>query len=472
MSRTSNPCARSRAARAKALLASCVSTLLVLLASCGGEHDGGKGEPGALSVRVRNDAGAAVRGAEVWTEPPTSRAVTDAAGAVLIADVVPGFYRVVARLRSDAASQAVALRSNEIARVVVTLDAASGPGAGGATAGGSESSAGEGGRGDSWEGGAGGDYAGEPGSPTSGRGGNAGANGGRAGGGGRNSAGRGAVDYIDAATQIEAMRVDPERPYLYALDRVNNSLHFINLETHLVEGSIFVGSSPVDLEISGDGAELYVANFGSSEIAVVDLETQEVGRTFFVDPSQGTWDGNPYRIALAGDTLVYTSQDQWCDLKLVDVANGGFMAAFGSLYAPDLVATADGQSLFVGESGGSLHRYTLEGSTLTAVDSSTAGGTRLVVLSGDERFVFYGGRKYQSANLKNVLGTFADTIQAANHDGSVAVGTRAIYDAEAFAILEPLAVTSTVVALSHDDRTLYLYELTSSRIHVIDIGAL
>ena len=37
--------------------------------------------------------------------------------------------------------------------------------------------------------------------------------------------------YIDVGSQIEAMMVDPTRPYLYGVDRVNNSLHFINLTT-------------------------------------------------------------------------------------------------------------------------------------------------------------------------------------------------------------------------------------------------
>jgi len=75
--------------------------------------------------------------------------------------------------------------------------------------------------------------------------------------------------YIDVGSQVEAMMVDPNRPYIYAVDRVNNSLHFINLNTNTVEKDIFVGSSPVDLDINLQGTTLYVANFGSTQIATI-----------------------------------------------------------------------------------------------------------------------------------------------------------------------------------------------------------
>ena len=38
------------------------------------------------------------------------------------------------------------------------------------------------------------------------------------------------------------MTVDPTRPYLYALDRVNNELLFVNLDTLTLEESIYLGS--------------------------------------------------------------------------------------------------------------------------------------------------------------------------------------------------------------------------------------
>jgi DNA-binding beta-propeller fold protein YncE len=279
------------------------------------------------------------------------------------------------------------------------------------------------------------------------------------------------LDFIDARTQVEQMLVDPSRPTLYALDRVNNSLLFIDLDSREVTKTIFVGSSPVDMDLDDEGNELFIANFGSTELAIVDLEAQEIARTIFVDPSLGTWEGNPYRIALmAENTLVFTSEDQWCDLKLVNATNGGHIAATGSLYSPDLAATADGTRLFVGESGGNLYRFDLADSMLTEADVSSAGGSRLVTLSGDEQYVFYGGQKILASNLKSVLGDFSDEIHLSNEDGSLVVSTSRVFDGTTFAIIGLLPITTPTLAASPDFTTLYLYELTSSRIYLYDLS--
>ena len=98
--------------------------------------------------------------------------------------------------------------------------------------------------------------------------------------------------YIDVGSQIEAMMADPKRPYIYGVDKVNNSLHFINLTTNTVEKTIFVGSSPVDLDINLQGTTLYVANFGSTQIAR-SISHPHHGGSISVDTTVGTWDGIP-----------------------------------------------------------------------------------------------------------------------------------------------------------------------------------
>jgi DNA-binding beta-propeller fold protein YncE len=283
-------------------------------------------------------------------------------------------------------------------------------------------------------------------------------------------------EFIDVSTQVEAMAVDPVRPYLYALDRVNNNFLFINLETKSLEKTIFVGSSPVDLDFDADVAEAYVANFGSTEIAVVDLDAQEVGRTLFVDTNAGTWEGNPYRLAVtAFNTLVFTSEDQWNDLKLVNASNGGAIAAVGSIYSPELAATADGTTLFVAESGGDLYRYEVTEATLTQVDATGDGfgnGDGLAVITGDEQYVFYGRQKILTSNLKSVVGEFSDPILATNDDGSIAVSASHVYDGNNFGIIALTSLTTQVLALSTDARTLYLYDIATSRIYIQDLSNL
>ena len=155
--------------------------------------------------------------------------------------------------------------------------------------------------------------------------------------------------FIDVGSQVERMKADPQRPYLYLVDRVNNSLHFVNLTTNTVESTIFVGSTPVDLDINQAGSELFVADFGAPRSRVVNLDTRLKTRTLLVNTALGIWDGNPFRLACgAGDTLVFTSEDQWNDLKLVNAITGANLVAAGTIYEPGLAASPDGTRIYVG----------------------------------------------------------------------------------------------------------------------------
>jgi DNA-binding beta-propeller fold protein YncE len=278
--------------------------------------------------------------------------------------------------------------------------------------------------------------------------------------------------FISVGSQVETMMVDPTRPYLYALDRVNNSLHFVNLTTNTVDKTIFVGSTPVDLDINKEGTTLYVANFGSTQIGVVDLDTREMTGSIFVDTTLGNWDGNPYRLACTGgDTLVFTSEDQWNDLKLVNALTGANITYTGSLYEPDVASNPDGSSVYVGESGytgSALYRFDLTGNMLESVDTSAelGGGTRMVIVSKDGMYVYYNGKKFLAKNLKSVLGTFSEPIDAINSDGSLAVGAMNIYDGTTFAVKRPTPLSTGTMAISADDATLYLYDTTSSNIYI------
>ena len=280
--------------------------------------------------------------------------------------------------------------------------------------------------------------------------------------------------YINVGSQIERMIADPTRPYLYGVDRVNNSLHFINLTTATVEKTIFVGSTPVDLDINLQGTTLYVANFGSTEIATVDLDSRTRTGSILVDTTIGTWDGNPYRLACtAGDTLVFTSMDQWNDLKLVNALTGGSLGGNStSIYQPDLVASPDGVSVYAGESGIStevLYRYDIVNGKLMAVDQAAginAFTAATVLMTRNGMYVFYAGRKFLAKNLKSVLGTFTEAIVAVNGDGSLAISASHIFDGTTFSAKRMTPLSTSTMVVSPDDKTLYLYDGTTSRIYI------
>ena len=210
-----------------------------------------------------------------------------------------------------------------------------------------------------------------------------------------------------------------------------------------------------------------MANFGSTQIATVNLETRAMTASIFVDTTVGTWDGNPYRIACtAGDTLVFTSMDQWNDLKLVNALTGTALHNTASIYTPDLAASPDGTRLYVAGSFDGVMRFDIVGNMLQQVDSSGQSGAAKVTVTRDGRYVFSSAQKLLANNLKSVVGTFSETILAVTSDGSLAVGARSIYDGNTFAVKRATPVLTNTMAISPDDTMLYLYDTTSSRIYL------
>lgn len=281
------------------------------------------------------------------------------------------------------------------------------------------------------------------------------------------------TNFIAVDTQVEKMVADRKRPYLYAIDSVNNSLLFINTSTKTIEKSIFIGSKPMALDINVAGNELLVANFGATEVAVVNLDTREKQRTLTIDV-RGQWSGNPYRIAcMAGDTFAFTSMDQWNSLKLVNATTGARLADVGSLFEPELVASPDGTHLYVGESGLSTVTVTrwdvFAGADLKQADTSGDAGSyasRHLSITRDGTYLFFADRKMLAKNLKSTLGTFSEPIVSTNSDGTVAIGAKNMFNGTTFAVIAPLPVVSEVQAVSPDDALVYLYDKKSSRIYM------
>ena len=80
---------------------------------------------------------------------------------------------------------------------------------------------------------------------------------------------------IPIGSTLSEIIADPQRPFLYVADFDDNSLHFISSNTRQIVKRLTIGSRPSDLHISADGKRLFATLSGGSEIAVVDLDSQE-----------------------------------------------------------------------------------------------------------------------------------------------------------------------------------------------------
>lgn len=283
------------------------------------------------------------------------------------------------------------------------------------------------------------------------------------------------LEGIDLMTGIVRMKADDERPYIYALDRANNNMLFINTSTETVEKTIFVGSSPTDLTISFDNTTAYIANYGSSQIAVVDLNTQEKTGDISVDTDVGTWDGNPYRLTmLSNNRIAFTSEDQWNSIKVINAGNGVNLFTAGSIYQPGLITNSTGTLLFATESGSSgsqAIRYTVQDNGLleTSASFSSSNGNRDACITRDNNFLFYNGSKLLVNNMSTELGSINDEILACTDSGDVVVGERNIWDGETFAIISNLQFEPDLAVIPAGSRTAYLYSDATSQLIVVEL---
>ena len=213
--------------------------------------------------------------------------------------------------------------------------------------------------------------------------------------------------------------------------------------------------------------ELYVANSGSTEIAVVNLATRAKARSLLVDTTSTSSSGNPNRIvATTGDTLVFTGLDTYY-LKLTSATTGAALVSVSSSNGGAMVASPDGTHVYTG--GYYLNRFDIVGATMKQVDTTNdfnSPSTTTLSRSGNGMYLFWGAKKVLATNLKSTLGTFPEAIQLSELTGTRAVGTMRVYDADTFTAKATLPLSTTVMAISPDDKTLYLYDTITSRIYL------
>ena len=115
----------------------------------------------------------------------------------------------------------------------------------------------------------------------------------------------------------------------------------------------------------------------------------------------------------------------------------------------------------------------LDNDALTQVDRSESsvafGGIRDACISGDNKFIFYNGVKLLANNLQANLGSFSEWIVACNFNGNIAIGTNNIWNANNFSIIKPLPISSSIIILDKDQKTLYIYDQNTSKIFITSI---
>ena len=239
------------------------------------------------------------------------------------------------------------------------------------------------------------------------------------------------------------IRSDRNSETVYAISEDSNSIvanaYLLEIDSaaETIQRVIPVGSSVTDFSIHNADDLIYVTNWESGNLLVIDRNSFEHVRSIAFTPagSTGYQGGDVYRVAAGvSERLIVEEEDQWIDISLFNtetesiesqasVREGG--GAFGPL----------GRYYYHGEnnsSGASIIKYDVSGDTLTQLtevrppEISSYYGSRTVVVSEDGSRLFWAGVALNQ-DLETEWAT-GDIIYSTSADGRYAFADTAIYD--------------------------------------------
>lgn len=285
-------------------------------------------------------------------------------------------------------------------------------------------------------------------------------------------------NYTATSTQIILNKkitdweFDEENNLIYAVAGETNSLLFIRLSDFQVEEEIFVGSKPSDIDLFN--GKLYIALSGSTQIAVVNVNTRALEQLYTVNQ-------NPYRIAVDGTKLFYVDEDQHCQLYVYEIdTEREREIPIGGGSQPDIAVDTVNHILYVGESGSS-------GSDISAIStldytvvhkSNYDNGygfyfpARKVIIN--DANVFYAERKFDAGDLTSIHGIYQDesypySEQIYYVNDNYVFSTRAVYDREKFIKIAELPF-STKLILMDKPGNIYLFNEIEGVINKVTLG--
>jgi hypothetical protein len=276
---------------------------------------------------------------------------------------------------------------------------------------------------------------------------------------------RAATMSSTALGQIDKWMIDESSGYIYATTSDSMKLLFISLADLQVKKQISYLSAPTDL--AADNGKLYLPLSGTTQISVVDAASQSVVNTVY------TSNGNPYRIAVDGNSLYYVLQNSFSFITSKDLTTNA-EAQFGSpdpansYNQPSLALDKSAHMLYVAESGisgGHVVTYDTVTKSIVTSNKSTydegygfAYPKRIVVTDGAD--VFYAGHRLDKTNLSIVKGDYYPDLSGQT-EVYYAKGTRvftdsAVFDRETYVKTAQLPYTTTL-SLMDTAGNIYLF---------------
>ncbi len=253
---------------------------------------------------------------------------------------------------------------------------------------------------------------------------------------------------IPVALEIDALNLthiksDRTSEYVYAISENVSEvisrayLLELNSTTEVIERVVPVGASVTDFTLHYADDLIYVTNWKSGNLVVIDKTTFKQIKNHAFQPAGdiGYSAGDVYRVAAGGSQrLVLEEQDQWIDISLYNT-NTETILAEESVREGGGAFDPSGRYYYHGEnnsSGASIIKFDTSGDVFTKLaeirpeEIFNYYGSRTVVISEDGSRIFWAGVALDE-NLNTEWG-INDIIYSSSTNGRYAFGETAIYD--------------------------------------------
>jgi len=303
--------------------------------------------------------------------------------------------------------------------------------------------------------------------------------------------GRGATwaitEKILLSTNVVRVLPDPWRPWVYAIDRHDSEILFIDLQSASVQNSIYVGEDPSNFDIDVTTNFLYVANkgpgtglFGSWRIGVVALTNQSLITSYITSVvAENVTAGR------AGRLYYNSGFDGWNggDAHIVNTDTGTDLGSFGGLKTAMVIFSNKsrlfGQYIYEGNLG-AMGDFDVTADQITLLDTAYYSPYPYgwdydnYSLSGDNNYLAYGQILFNPTNFSDQIGLFREQIYALNRDGKVAFGQASIWDSTTFAIhgnataITNMPFATTIMAFNSNSNVLYAFNPADNSLCAIE----
>ena len=170
-------------------------------------------------------------------------------------------------------------------------------------------------------------------------------------------------DILKLGVNISDMVMDPVQPYLYLADYGNNRILRIHTGKQMVvEGSLQVGSHPIDIDVTPDQRRLVVGLNGESNLKIIDLNAFTILKTVPFSLNDIS------HIVCGTDSIVYVSSLDEPLLIAVSIADN--LETSGNVRSGALLMNHGDRKLFVAARNNVL-KYDASGHFLTTETTST-----------------------------------------------------------------------------------------------------